>query len=220
MNFMIANPAAAMMQGQRFADQTRESQKRNRLSDLFETDGQAIAQGDAGALNRLAAIDPFLSRRVQRQNTADTRAVNADGRAQKLFDIKLEEYAKGKDAAELAAEAEHIRKGVQVAYDTQTSEEWDNSVTQFGAPELVGQFGNKDALLAQYLTTAQFLEQRAGPKPADEYERYVAETEKAGACLLTVFNTRKRKRAKGLASQQRMGRQSHRAVRAAMLHLK
>ncbi|MDC0657044.1 hypothetical protein N6L27_03440 [Leisingera sp. SS27] len=98
------------------------------------------------------------------RQTMDLRQQSADRQAQQ-FDLEMQRYAASLDSAEAAAQAEQIKKGVFAASGAQTPEEWDAIVTQFGQPDLVGQFGQKDPLLRQFMTAAQILEQQAPPKP-------------------------------------------------------
>jgi hypothetical protein len=59
--------------------------------------------------------------------------------------------------AERLAEAQKIETGVKAASTATTPEQWDAIVQQFGVPDLVGQFGMKDALLTSYADVATIL---------------------------------------------------------------
>lgn len=158
MNFLIANPAAAYMQGEQFATQSNEMKRQRGLNNVFAEHGAGIAAGDPAALNALAQYDPMAVYGMRRQQEADARA-------EELFNIKVAEYKAGISAEEAAAQAALIKRGVFAASGAETPEQWDAIVAQFGANDLVGQFDNRDALLRQYMTAAQNLEADAGPQP-------------------------------------------------------
>lgn len=177
----------ALRQSTAGAAEAGDFRQQNALRDLYQTQGAQIAQGDPSALAALARFDPKAALGVQGAISGERRAdaqlginqQNLDMRSRE-FEMRVKEHAAGLSAAEAAAQAEQIKRGILAATGAQSPEQWDQIVTQFGQPDLVGQFQNKDALLRQFMTAAQILEQGKAPKPADEYQRYVQEEEAAG----------------------------------------
>jgi len=78
--------------------------------------------------------------------------------------MQVEQAAAQMSAAERAAEAAEMRRGVQAGMAAQTPEQWDQIVTQFGLPDLVGQFEVRDAWLNTFLDAADVLERSAPPE--------------------------------------------------------
>ncbi len=157
-----------LAQSSRAAAITDANQKQNQLNQLYQAQGPGILAGDQGALNALAQADPRQAlqfQQVQRQNARQDRQ---DALSEQEFAFRLQQFASANDAATVKREAEEYKQIVQMAGTAQTPEEWDRLVTQFGgddAPELLGQFENKDALLGKYMTAAQILEQSQPETP-------------------------------------------------------
>jgi hypothetical protein len=78
---------------------------------------------------------------------------------------QIEEYAATKTAAERAAEAARIEEAVKMGMMIQSPEQWDQ-VMATQAPDLVGQFGNREALAGKYMTMAEILKQSQGDPEA------------------------------------------------------
>lgn len=169
------NILGAMMQGNQAAAQTNGIRQQNALADLYKSQGAGIAQGDPNALNALAGIDPFAAQ--QAAGTAQDQQFSME--KMRMLRATAKEQAAAKvasmNAAEAAAEAAKIEKAVAAGMAAQSPAEWDAMVTQFGAPDLVGQFKNKTAIAFSYMGVADALKEAKGPEPADEYERYTQE---------------------------------------------
>ena len=204
----FVNVLARSTQAAGQADAVRQQQKdfgqTNALRQLYQSQGAQIAAGDQNALNALAQYDPQAALGIQHsiagQGRADKQlgiAERGAGMREQEFDMRVKEYAAGLSAQERAAQAEKIKTGVFSASAAQSPEQWDQIVTQMGQPDLAGQFQNKDALLRQYMTAAQILEADKGPKPADEYERYVQEQAASGQQPLSRIDYAQAKRGKG-----------------------
>lgn len=156
--FVMANPAAAFMQGQQFATQADEMNRQRGYNNMLAEHGAGIAAGDQNALAALAQYDPMAVYGMRRQQAADARADRGEARAEELFNIKIAEYKRSLSAEEAAAQAAAIKRGVFAASATSNDDEWNQVVTEMGIPDLVGKFANKEALLRQYMTAAQILE--------------------------------------------------------------
>lgn len=159
----------AMRQGNAAAAETNALRQQNQLTNLYQTQGAGIMAGDQSALNALAGIDPVTALNIQgtRQDMTyknrQLEVLNAqEARA-------LEEYKLGKDAAALAAEAQAIENAVKVGLALPDAASWDQYMAQ-NNPDLVGQFGNRQALAQKYMTMADILKQNEPPKPQDRYK--------------------------------------------------
>lgn len=134
---VIADPLASYQQGFGNAlangQQVQQMTRQNALSDLYRTQGQGIASGDAQALNALAALDPMAARGIQRENTADRRAEAEFGMRRESHEsgltmdkarleqmreqgrLAVEQHAAQMDAATRAREAEEINRALSSA---------------------------------------------------------------------------------------------------------
>lgn len=156
-------------------EQQRAIAQQNRLAQVYAEYGPAALQGNQNALAQVAGVDFGAANQVLQQNRAQANTDRAFNRTVQVqdrqfanqerdFAIQMQQQAAAMSAQERAAEAEQIKRGVHAASGAQTPEQWDQTVTALGQPDLVGQFGNKDALLRQYMTAAQILEADAPPQ--------------------------------------------------------
>jgi hypothetical protein len=155
--------------GVALADQQRQLMQQNKLAAAYADHGAGAIQGNQNALAQIAGVDPQFANQItqQRQGQANTdRAFNRSVQVQdrqfanqeRAFALQMQDRAAAMTAQQRAAEAEEIKRGVFAASAAQTPEQWDQTVTQFGQPDLVGRFAEKDMLLSQYMTAAQILE--------------------------------------------------------------
>lgn len=126
-----------------------------READLYNEHGAGIAAGNQDSMNALAQFDPRLALGAQgaRQDmSAQSQRMQAltaqQQRAGTLFD-------QGQQDRQAASKAEAAYKqtenAINVINSAQSPEQWDQFARIYGSPELVGQFGNKAALLAKLL---------------------------------------------------------------------
>lgn len=157
-----------LMRGSQAAQQTNQVRQQNALAQLYQTQGAGIMNGDQGALNALAGISPDAALGIQ-QNRLGMDATRQDmgfqsERMQMARDQAKQqaaEYAKGISAQEAAQHAAEVERGVAAAATAKTPEQWDQIAQQFGAPELVGQFANRDAVIGSYMGIAEVMKQRS-----------------------------------------------------------
>ena len=166
--------------------------RQNALADLYKNQGGAIMAGDPNALNALAQFDPQAAMGVQQQQFGFEQAKLEAMRAAEAHAAKM-------SAAEADATAKQLERGIAAGLAAQTPEQWDQLVTQFGAPDLVGQFGNKEAIANTFMGVAEVMKRRAeAATPADEYGRYVAEETAAGRTPLDRIGFEQAKKGKGI----------------------
>lgn len=170
--------AGSMAAGNQLAAQTNQLRDQNALRQVYQTQGAGILQGKPQALNALAAIDPAQALNIQ-SGQLDMRAT------QQRMDMLTREEQRQLDAAkaqmtaaEAAAAAAKIEDAVKMGLAIQTPEQWDAIMAQ-QAPELVGQFANKQAFATKYMTMAEALKANQGPEwqpaTAEEAARYGAQ---------------------------------------------
>lgn len=188
----------ALAQSSMAARQTNQVQSQNALRNLFQTQGADIAAGQPQALNALAQLDPMQAVQMQSVRQAMDQQRAQEGRLQGQYELEVKKYAASLDAAERKKQLDLLQRGIHAASGAKTPEEWDMLAQQFGQPELVGQFGQKDALLRQFMTAQQIMEREA-PKPADEYGRYAAEERAAGRQPLDRIQYAQAKKGQGFS---------------------
>lgn len=166
------NILAAIDAGQQAGERGNQIREQNALASLYQTQGAGIAAGDRNALNALAAIDPAASLQIQgaRQDMA--------AQQQRMDMLTREEQRAIQDqaarlsAAERAAEAQRIEQGVAMGLGAQSPEQWDSIMSQM-APDLVGQFDNRQMLANRFMSIADVLKrQDEMSKPADLGDRF------------------------------------------------
>lgn len=187
----------AFGRGQEFGARGNEIRQQNALRSLFQQQGPQIMAGDQNALNALSQFDPAAAMDIQakRQSMADAK------RRMEVFNANerraAEEYAASKTEAERKAQAAKIEEAVRMGMAAQSPEQWDQLMSQV-SPDLVGRFADRDMIANKYMSFADILKRQEGPKPADEYQRYVQEEIAAGRKPLTRIDFAKAKQRKSV----------------------
>lgn len=142
-------------------DRLHQQQYRNMLA----TNGAGIMSGDQNALNALAGYDPAAALDIQ----STRQEMDFSKRKMGILDAQerreAEEYARGLTADQRAAEAQQIEDAVKMGLMIPDAATWDQTMATM-APDLVGQFDNRQALAARYMSMAEVLKQ-AFPEPVD-----------------------------------------------------
>lgn len=130
---------------------------------MLAQNGAGIMAGETGALNALAGFDPAAALGVQESRLG----MEAKRQSMDILSAQekraAEEYARGLTAEQRAAEAAAIEGAVKQGMMIPDAASWDAFMSQ-SAPELVGQFENRQALAAQFMGWADVLKQ-AFPEP-------------------------------------------------------
>lgn len=161
----------AMRQGNAAAMETNALRQQNQLANVYQTQGAAIMRGDQNALAGVAALDPGLAQGFQMnsqtmaQNTRKMEILNAEEKR------AIADAAAQMDAAQKEAAIAEIEGAVKMGLAIQSPEQWDSMMAQ-NAPELVGQFGNRQALAQKYMTMAEALKASQGPEAISPNERF------------------------------------------------
>lgn len=113
-------------------------------------------QGDVQARERQAALD---AQAADDRAYTRTRQEKADQRSDQKWEMELAEYKKGLSAEQAATEAAQLEEAAKMALTATSAEQWDQLATENGAPELVGQFDNREAVAARFMSMAEVLKQ-------------------------------------------------------------
>jgi len=183
----------ALAGGTRAAAMANAVQRENALADLYRQHGAGIAAGEQNALAMLAQVDPFAVQDIQKgrlsmDSTRQTMDIQRqeNTRADKRLDIlsaqerrAVEQHAASLSAAEREAEAQKVEQGVRMGLAARTPEEWDAYVGSV-APDLVGQFENRQAIANRFMSVADILKGQKFPGGDNEAERELARLESIG----------------------------------------
>ena len=154
----------AMRQGNAAAIETNALRQNNQLTDLYRQQGAGLLAGDQGAMNALAGVDPGLAmgfkadQQTYAQNTRKMEILDANERR------AIEDRAASMTAAERAAAAAEIEDAVKMGMGIPDAATWDQMMSQV-APEMVGQFGNRQALAMRYMSVKEILDFNKAPEP-------------------------------------------------------
>lgn len=188
----------AMREGNALAQQAQQMRQQNALSGYLQENAQGIMSGEGNALAGLAQYDPQLALNIQTQNRNNARADEQmawqreragvqdqrQARADQEWQWKVAEHARKVGAEEAEMQAQQIEDAVKMGLAIQSPEQWDQVMSQ-QAPDLVGQFDNREILAQRYMSMADILKQQAGPafRPAtaDEASQYGAQAGQFGA---------------------------------------
>lgn len=169
----------AMGQGNALAAQTMDMQRQGDMSRLYREQGAGIASGDPTAINALAGLDPMAAVGIQRDRLNMDIARRNDGRADQQLQMQrdqqgrqqqvqdrewqfqMQEYARGLSAEQAAQQAAEVEGAIKMGLGIPDAATWDATMAQ-QAPELVGQFDQRQQLANQYLSVAEILKQQAG----------------------------------------------------------
>lgn len=161
------NALGAIAAGNEAAAFQRDALHQRDYRNMLAQNGADILAGKQPALNALAGYDPSAALGIQGQRQ-DMQF------AQQRMDVLTEqekraaaEYARGLSADQAAAEAAQLEGAVKQALMLPDAASWDAFMTQHGMTDLVGQFGNRQALAGKYMSMAEVLKQAfpAAPTP-------------------------------------------------------
>jgi hypothetical protein len=180
---LLPNPMAAMMQGLQAGNAVGEMRRKNKLNEVMSTHGPGIFAGDPNALAAYAKVDPVgafeMKAKMENRRRDDVRFQQNN----QLFQMKVDEYAQNKNAAQLKADRDEIARGLAGAayfYENGDEEGFNNYIAGLGEAAEGVTFDNFPAVAGQYETVIERLdfwaERKAGPEPVStpgkvEYDR-------------------------------------------------
>lgn len=187
------------------------------LANLYRTQGAQILAGDQQALNALAGIDPMQALGVQQGQLgmeATRHGMQMDeanlGLRQEELAITKEnarlrgmELAASLDAQAAAQAAAELERAIAMGTQAETPEQWDAVMMQAGpdAQQFVGQFENRNMIIAGAVGIAEGLKMGQGPEPTADmiefqyaqenpaFAEYQTQQKKAGATNVTTTVT-------------------------------
>ena len=194
----------SMDRGRMMAESQIGLNRQNALAQLYKEQGAQIAAGDQGALNALAGFDPLTAQSVMQNNlgmkstrlgmdqTRQQMATSAEDLAMRRetsrreAEAALKEQAASLTAEQLAAESAALSEalsGGAFFYQNKDKAGYDAFLASKGLDPAEFPF---DAFPAHAASVEGVLEAMKAfappepPKPADDYQRYVAEETAAG----------------------------------------
>lgn len=185
------------------AGQANAVRDQNALRQLFNTQGPQIMQGDQNALNALSQIDPNAALGIQGARQGMQAQSQLMEQRRVAAKRQAEEYARTADAREAAQAAAEIEQGLKrgiAAYQAGDLNGVNQILTQAGEQPIsdLNQFPAVAAIYGDVFDTLKGVtEFNAGPKPADEYQRYVQEETAAGRQPLDRIAYAQAKKGKG-----------------------
>lgn len=160
----------------------QQAQHENALRAAMQEHGAGLVQGDEQAINALAGLDPAMVIGIQNQRSQmgdrDRRFGLAERQANAQLDLtyqqanqKALELGMRMDEATRKRELEQLTQGIAMGTQAKTPEQWDAIMSRI-APDYVGQFENRDVLIAGALGVkdALALNQPAGFRQATPEE--------------------------------------------------
>lgn len=172
------------------------TQQQNALRNLYQTQGAQIMAGDQNALNALAQHDPAAALDIRGKHETLALARDKARREAADYALKVGKEQAAQEAAELKT---HVQRGI--GFISSGDLNGVNAVlAEIGGPQ-VESIEQGQALLIGYGAAVEELEAardlNAGPKPADEYGRYVQEERTAGREPLSRIEYAQAKKGKG-----------------------
>ncbi|MEO9648822.1 MAG: hypothetical protein ABJ360_22550 [Roseobacter sp.] len=139
--------------------------RRAGLANLYRENGAGIASGDQNALAALAQYDPRAALDVQSTQQGMQAQRELMGQRRAASGRAAETHAASENAR---AKYQQIERAVGLMNQAQTPDQWDQ-IARMSDPSLVGQFGNKQALLGRLLPLkeqlAMQIQAEQGPTP-------------------------------------------------------
>jgi hypothetical protein len=148
--------------------------RQNALARMYQEQGPGIAAGDQGALNALARFDPQAALGVQEARQGMQATQQGMDILSREEQRQVQEAAASMTAAQRAAEAQKIEDGVKMGLAARSPQEWDAMMQQV-APELVGQFGQREGLANRFMSIADIMKRQEPPKPQSALGKFEAD---------------------------------------------
>ena len=177
------NVLGAMDAGMQMGHRQNEMQRQNALAQAMQEHGPGLVQGDQRAASELAQFDPQMVAGVQNtQNQMEDRQARL-AMAREQAGQQMAQRAQQMSQAELEAERQNMERGLAMGTKASNEEEWDAAMRSVGADDMIGQFENREMLIAGAMGIMDALDMGQGPEPrspegrlrADEMDGFVPE---------------------------------------------
>ena len=137
-----------MARGAQAAQFENDAQQTNAFRAMLQEQGPGIMQGQENALASLAQFDPQAALGVQSTRQSMRIQEQQAQQAYAAANRAAQGWAQQQDQATRAAAAEQIERALAMGTQAQTPEQWDQVMQSVGAADYVGQFGNRQMLIA------------------------------------------------------------------------
>jgi hypothetical protein len=141
------------------AQRQNQFQQQNALTAYNQANGAAMMAGDKNALAGYAGFDPQGAMDMQTAQAQSARLSQQD-------QWNIEDRAKAMTKAERDAAALEVENTVKMGMMIPDAATWDAQMAQ-QSPDLVGQFDNRNAIAARYMSMADILKAVAPPERKD-----------------------------------------------------
>jgi len=182
----------AMDRGAIAGQRANEFSQQNALNGFLQQSGGDVMRGDSNALNQLAQFGTAglnaaqgvqgnqlnmdqtrLGMDAMRQNMA--QSVAQEGRLDRQEQMQIQQYAASLSADQAAQAQQKIAAGMPVLATAQDPQSWDQIAQQLGQPDLVGQFGQRDRVFAQFQTLGDVLASQQAPTAQSGIGKFYAD---------------------------------------------
>ncbi|WP_010137893.1 hypothetical protein [Oceanicola sp. S124] len=151
------NALNALSGGIQAASMANDTRHTSNYRNALQQYGAGAIGGDQGSINALAAYDPGAALGIQ-QTRQQMDILDAQERR------TAAKYAASLSAARRSAAAQEIEDAVKMGLGLPDEATWDTFMGE-NQPDLVGQFGNRQALANRYMTFADILKNSREPDP-------------------------------------------------------
>lgn len=159
------NALASISAGQEAGARAMQIKDQNKRRDIYAQHGAGILAGEQNSLNALAGVDPQAAMGMRQAQQAYAQSEERMNMARAEGARAAQRLQMDMDAAALKSEQAKLKQGLAAAVTAQTPEQWDALAQQFGAPDLVGQFANREAIIGFYSGLDETLDRMTPPKP-------------------------------------------------------
>jgi hypothetical protein len=142
------------------------NQRQNALAATIQREGPGALAGNQQSLNALARFDPAAAQSLQAGQ--QSMRINEEQLRLSYENARMtgQEYASKISTQEAEAKAKAIERALAMGTQAQTPEQWDGIMQQV-APEYVGQFDQRQIIIAGAMGLAEALKMGKGPDPKD-----------------------------------------------------
>lgn len=170
----------ALAQGTRAAGMANEVSRQNALANIYKTDGAGIAAGDPDALNRLATVAPFEAQQSQMNRLGMQRTQQVIRHSEETLQMAREQakregqrLAMEMTAQERERQAAVLENALAQVVAAETPEQFDAIMAAHPDTEqFVGQFAEKERLIAGAVGLTEALKMAAPPEPPASVQEY------------------------------------------------
>jgi flagellar hook-basal body complex protein FliE len=137
-----------MARGAQAAQFENDSRHTNAFRSMLQEQGAGIMQGDQNALAQMARFDPGAALGVQQTRQSMDESRQRLQLAYQQANRQAQAWAQSQDEATRERERQQLERALAMGTQAQSPEQWDQVMQSLGATDYVGQFGQRDMLIA------------------------------------------------------------------------